>query len=207
MRWRAEHEEPGSNPATAGSRSSGKVVASEDTNHLWFYRDVSQDSVLQLVEGLHEVSTKMSRATMAYNVDYGVRIDPPPIHLHIHSYGGGVFSGFAAADAILTSPIPVHTHIEGGAASAATLFSVMGAHRTIGRSSFILIHQLSNVFWGKYEELRDEMKNNDLLMARIREVYTERTKLTKAKINQILKHDLWFDSAEALKMGLVDEIR
>ena len=136
-----------------------------------------------------------------------MRVEPPPLHLHIHSNGGCIFAGFAAADAILACPLPVHTHVEGGAASAATLFSVMGAHRTIGPNSFILIHQVWSVAWGTYEEQKDHMKNQDLIMGRLKTIYTERTKLTKAKIGQILKHDLWFDAQTALKSGLVDEIR
>jgi len=132
---------------------------------------------------------------------------PAPVHLHIHSPGGEIFAGFAAADAILSSPVPVYTHIEGGAASAATLFSVCGARRTIGRNSFILIHQLSSLFWGKYEEMKDEMKNNDLLMGRVRQMYRDHTKLSPEVIEDILRHDLWYDASKALECGLVDEVR
>jgi ATP-dependent protease ClpP protease subunit len=185
----------------------GKVTASEETNHLWFYKYVTDESVQEMVSALHEMVIKARKASEAYNIEYGQVIEPPPLHLHIHSYGGETFAGFAAADAILSCPLPVHTHIEGCAASAATIFSVMGAHRTIGPNSFILIHQLSSVFWGKYEEFKDEMKNHDLVMARLRAIYAERSKLKKAEVSKILKHDLWFDANKALKSGLVDEIR
>ena len=73
-------------------------------------------------------------------------------------------------------------------------------------SSFMLIHQLSSGMWGKYEELKDDMKNNDLLMKTIKDLYQERTKIPKTKLNQILKHDLWFDAKTCLRYGLVDDI-
>lgn len=207
MKWCGEAVVTAGAPKGHKRPPDGNVVSSDETNHLWFYKEVSQESVQQLVTALHETTIKVLKNTEAYNIDYGRRVDPPHLHLHIHSYGGELLAGFAAADAILSCPVPVHTHIEGGVASAATLFSIMGSHRTIGRNAFILIHQLSSMFWGKYEEFKDEMKNNDLLMKHIRGMYAERTKLTKAKIGQILKKDLWFDAATALKAGLVDEIR
>lgn len=183
----------------SGGPSGGSV--SQEEGHIWFYKEVSQSSVQELVTSLHKAA--IERQTTA--IKLGLK-EPLPIHLHIHSYGGAVFAGFAAADAIRRCPVPVHTHIEGGAASAATLFSVAGAHRTIGEVSFILIHQLFSVFWGKYEEFKDEMKNNDLLMARIRKLYEKYTKMSPEQIEDILKRDLWFDAEKALECGLVDEI-
>lgn len=180
--------------------SSGSV--SQDDGHIWFYKDVTQESIHELVSNLHKAVIERRTTAIKLGLD-----EPLPIHLHIHSYGGSVFAGFAAADAILKCPVPVHTHIEGGAASAATLFSVAGAHRTIGTFSFVLIHQLSSVLWGKYEELKDEMTNNDLLMAQIRALYARCTRMTVEQIADILKHDLWFDAAKALEAGLVDEVR
>ena len=43
----------------------GKVVTLEDTNHLWFYNDVSQESVQELVTALHQTATKVRKATEA----------------------------------------------------------------------------------------------------------------------------------------------
>ena len=74
------------------------------------------------------------------------------------------------------------------------------------RHSFMLIHQLSSVMWGKYEDLKDDMKNNDLLMKTIKDIYVEHTKIPKRQLNKILKHDLWWDAETCLKYGLVDEI-
>ena len=70
----------------------------------------------------------------------------------------------------------------------------------------MLIHQLSSGMWGKYEELKDDMKKSEILMKRIREIYEERTKIPAKKLNEILKHDLWWDAETCLKYGLVDEI-
>ena len=112
----------------------------------------------------------------------------------------------AGMDAILRSKTPIHTYIDGSAASAATLLSVSGTKRFISKNSFILIHQLSTFVAGKYEEFKDEIRNQELLMKTIRETYKERSKMTDEQIEDLLKHDLWLDAKTALEYGLVDEI-
>ena len=132
--------------------------------------------------------------------------EPSNIYLHVNSFGGSLFAGLAAVDYIKRCKIPVHTIIDGCAASAATLLTVVGVHRQIHRHSFMLIHQLTAGMWGKYEELKEEMKNNELLMKTIKNIYIEHTKIPKRQLNKILKHDLWWDAETCLKYGLVDEI-
>jgi ATP-dependent protease ClpP protease subunit len=70
----------------------------------------------------------------------------------------------------------------------------------------MLIHQLSSGTYGKYNELEDDMENNKHLMATIKEIYKEYTRVPMKKLDEILKHDLWFDSQTSLKLGLVDDI-
>ena len=60
--------------------------------------------------------------------------------------------------------------------------------------------------WGKYEEMKDAMENNDLFMRIITDVYEEHTKIPKRKLKEILKRDLWLDAETCLDYGMVDEI-
>jgi len=102
--------------------------------------------------------------------------------------------------------VPVHTVIEGVAASAATLISVHGAKRYIARNSYMLIHQLRGVAWGKYEEMKDSMENAETFMKRIKLIYNKYTNVPDAELKQILKRDIWWDSNTCLGYGLVDEV-
>ena len=70
----------------------------------------------------------------------------------------------------------------------------------------MLIHQLSSFAWGNFEQLKDDMKNCEMLMRMIKSVYKEYTKVPMSKLDEILKHDLWFDAETCLKYGMVDEI-
>ena len=145
----------------------------------------------------------MDKDLQVVKVKYGVEV---PIKLYISSYGGSIFAGFSTVDTIKSLGTPVHSYIDGAAASAATLISVVADKRFIHRNSFMLIHQLSSMMWGKYEEFKDEMENLDLLMARIKEIYKEHCSIPKKELEEILKHDLWLDSAKCVKWSLVDEI-
>ena len=135
-----------------------------------------------------------------------MQVDPGKIYLHINSYGGSVFAGFSSVDYILNSEVPVTSIIDGCAASAATIMSVTAKHRQINKHAYMLIHQLSSGMWGKYQEQKDTMENNDRLMKMIIEIYEEHTKIPKKELNKLLKHDLWWDAETCLKYGLVDEI-
>ena len=169
-------------------------------NKIFFYADVSRAEILKLNKHLDSLEKKVLTNSILLNTE------PSNIYLHINSFGGSLFAGLAGVDYIKKCKVPVHTTIDGCAASAATLMSVVGTHRQMHRHSFMLIHQLTTMMWGRYEDLKDDMKNNDLLMKTIKDIYIEHTKIPKRQLNKILKHDLWWDSETCLKYGLVDEI-
>jgi ATP-dependent protease ClpP protease subunit len=129
-----------------------------------------------------------------------------PIYIFIQSYGGSVFSGLSAMDTILQCKSPVYTIIDGAAASAATFISIVGTKRYITKHSFALIHQLSSASWGKYEEMKEDMTNNDKLMEVIKNIYLQYTTIKKKELEEVLKHDLWFDAKKCLEMGIVDKV-
>ena len=178
--------------------SDGSPVEVQD-NMVMFYGEVNERNN----KILNKVLRGMDKDLQTVKVKYGVEV---PIKLYISSYGGSIFSAFSTVDTILTLRTPVHTYIDGSAASAATLISVVAEKRFIHKNSFMLIHQLSSVMWGKYEEMVDEMENLDMLMARIKEIYRDHCSIPKKELTEILKHDLWLDSAKCIKWGLADEM-
>jgi ATP-dependent protease ClpP protease subunit len=183
----------------AGGHGSEKVSA--EYNKLYFYSGVTQQHNLELNKLLVSTAQKMTTIQNTYLLE-----SPAKIYLHINSYGGSVFSGFSSVDYIRNSPVPVVSIIDGCAASAATIMSVVASERYIHEHAFMLIHQLSSGMWGKFEEMKDDMKNNELLMKKIIGIYEENTNIPKSKIKDILKRDLWWDAKTCLKYGLVDDI-
>jgi ATP-dependent protease ClpP protease subunit len=205
MKWKYQNEEDKKEEEcqqvvniTASSPSGGSVTKIVE-NNLYFYGDITEANALELNAALYEMDKKLCVTDLFLDVN-------PNINLHINSYGGSLFAGLATVDAIRNLKSEVHSYIEGAAASAATLISVVCDKRYIGKYSKMLIHQLSATNYGKYTELEDDMENNKHLMDTIKEVYKEYTKVPMKKLNKILKHDLWFDSKTCLELGLVDFI-
>jgi len=181
------------------SNDSNRVLTTN--NRIYFYSEVSRTKVLTLNKSIINVGLSLQNRANTLGSE-----KPSNIYLHINSYGGSVFAGLAATDYILSSPVNIVTVVDGCAASAATLMSVVGSHRMIHKHSFMLVHQLSSWTSGKYAELQDDMKNNDLLMKTIKGIYEKYTKIPKKELSKILKHDLWWDAEMCLQYGLVDEI-
>lgn len=208
-KWRIRNNEnldqqiqelPISPPSSDILTVDGSIRAVDNTIH--FYSDVSTISCAELNRLLRETDCKLRQSAEVFN-------DPtfkPLIHLRINSYGGDVFAGLSTVDVIRNLRSRVFTYVEGAAASAATLISVSGTRRFIGKHSLMLIHQLSSMCEGTYEQMKDDQENNARLMGIIKNIYKTYTKIPMKELDIILKRDLWFDSDTCLKFGLVDEV-
>lgn len=129
------------------------------------------------------------------------------INLHIKSQGGSLLPTLGLVDIIRTSDIPINTFIDGYVASAATLISIVGANRFINKHGVMLIHQLRmGTEYNKYNEIKDFAENSDTLMNIIKSIYLEYSNITESRLNYYLDHDLWINSTECKKLGLVDII-
>lgn len=191
---------PNSEPTTDDGDSKDRVEAMN--NRIYFYSEVNRAKILTLNKKI--TSLNVSLLNQVNTLDLGSC--PSNIRLYINSFGGSVFAGMSAVDYIKSSKVPVTSIIDGCAASAATLMSVVAPKRLIREHSFMLIHQLSSISWGKFEELKDDMTNNELLMRTITDIYTQHTRIPKKKLKEMLKRDLWWDAKTCLEYGLVDDI-
>jgi len=169
-------------------------------NKIYYYANVNRDSAVELNKKVGELESKS--LTMSKTLD----IDTPSIKVLINSGGGSITAGISSMDTILRCKVPVENYVDGFCASAATFLSVVGDNLFMSRNSYMLIHQLSTSFWGKYSEFEDEKQNLDLMMTTIKNVYKKYTTVPMKKIDEILKHDLMWDAKQCLEYGLIDEI-
>lgn len=174
-----------------------------EENRIYFYAPITESEVLELNRLLRRLDVEMK-----YLSDR-LECDPVPIHLHLHSPGGSVFAGLSVVDTISGCSTKIHTHVDGSAASAATLIAVSGTKgkRTIGRNGFMLIHQPYLVWDGKLDDFMDEVKNQEEIYSRVKKIYSNRTKLNGKKLENLLQQELWLPAEKCLKFGLVDEIK
>lgn len=145
-----------------------------------------------------------------------------PIELVFNSPGGSVFAGMDLFDFIQELRRDGHyvtTATRGYAASMGGILLQAGNKRVMGRESYILIHEVSTWAGGKVGDLEDEVKFLQRMSERIVDIFADRAQLaaengtaskpiTKAQLRSNWKRrDWWLDSTEALKLGIVDELR
>ncbi len=169
-------------------------------NHIYFYSAIDTQSVLNLIKAIREATDKMVIDARK------VGLESRSLYRHINSPGGSVLDGFAAMDAISTNEIPIVSIVDGVAASSGTFLTIVGKERWINKHAYMLIHQISSGYWGKYNENKDAMRNMDSLMQDLKDMYKEYTKLPNKKLEEILNHNLYFNADTCLKYGLVDKV-
>jgi ATP-dependent Clp endopeptidase proteolytic subunit ClpP len=172
-------------------------------NNIYFYCGVNKKNIVKLITAINDVTKRLK----IMEIEYGV--SDLKINLHINSFGGSVFAALSAIDTIMANDIPIVSIVEGGAASAATLISVVCQERRITPNSFMLVHQLSSGFWGKMEEIKDEFLNLKKLMKTLTKLYKKHTSIDdsdETTLKDLLKRDLWLSANECLKYGMVDTV-
>lgn len=172
-------------------------------NHIYFYAEVVPERVLALMKDVRYGDEELRGEHLTRQVPESMR---HPLWLHVQSSGGSLFAGLSALDQLNAIATPIFSVVEGCVASAATLISMACTRRYILPGSFMLIHQLSSIHWGTYEDFRDEMHLMDMLMERLVTFYVARSKMDEAKIRELLQRDSWFKAEECVELGLVDEI-
>lgn len=172
---------------------------SRQGNAIYFYSDVNPERVIELIQHLNKAESDMiTKALPASHEGH--------IELHIHSVGGCVYSGINAMNHIQKMRVKVHTFVDGFVASAAT-FVLLGGHRRImNKYSHILIHQLSTMVEGKYNDLMNEMENTKRTMNTVVSIYKDKTHLKKKLIRKLLSNELHFGHQHCLQYGIVDSV-
>jgi len=199
--WSKKNLPIGEEPVTSEFFMREPQILEVVNNRIYFYSEVNRRDILQL----NKTIRLMNNEIITQNI-ITESMGSTPIILHINSYGGGVFDGLSSMDEILNSRVPVYTIVDGCCASAATFISIAGKKRFIKKHSFMLIHQISSMMWGTYQEFVDEMENQKKLMSIIKNIYKKFTKIPMKKLEEILKHNLWLEAEVCLGYGLVDEI-
>jgi ATP-dependent protease ClpP protease subunit len=176
----------------------GNSNVSSVGNKVYFFSAVDDKSILLFNKEL----LKVEETLLMQSISQGGQ--PPEIFIHIHSPGGSFMAAMSAMDAIARCKVPTVSVVDGYAASAGTIMSTAANRRLITPHSYMLIHQIASGVWGKYEAIKDHMKNVDDFMKTIMDIYGKRVNLPKKALKELLKHDLYLNANKCLKYGLAD---
>lgn len=132
-----------------------------------------------------------------------------PIVLFISSVGGELDSMWSIINLMNTVKTPIFTVVNGYAASAAAFISINATKgkRFIFPNSYIMLHEISYGFWGKYTDMTIMNNRVDYELEQIKKLVTNKTKIPKGKIQDFVSNkDKYFTVNEALEYGLADSI-
>jgi len=172
-------------------------------NHIYFYADISPLTILKLNTFL----TALLKEHLSEAAAKGK--EPDPINLHINSPGGHASAGFLGYDTIMSikQKVPVHTYIEGVAASAATFLSIAGTKRYITPTSSMVIHEVRAWLSGTSSKIMEEYKNLTKVKNKVEQLYLNHSNFKLEELQEFLKRDTLMTAEEALERQLVDEIK
>ena len=168
------------------------------------YNDIAGEDVLMLLGGKHDVfSAEKVKDIFAGNPD------EKDFKFDINCNGGSVHEGFAIYDIIRTSGKNIYCNIDGACHSMALtlLLAAPAQNRTANPNAIALIHDVrtwaGDVTADSAATLAEELKRE---RERILNVYTERTKLPKNKLEAIMLEEKERNVKELLQWGFISRI-
>lgn len=128
------------------------------------------------------------------------------ISVHINSFGGSAFDGIAIYNALKRHPANVTVHVDGVAASAASIVAMAGDTVKVAKGAMMMIHNASAGARGGASEMASAAEMLSKLDAQIAEVYAERGNKDTAHFRTLMDAETWLGGTEAVALGLADEM-
>ncbi len=136
------------------------------------------------------------------------KLDPSvdTLNVRINSPGGDVFDGVAIYNRLKQHKAKVVVHIDGLAASIASVIALAGDEIIIGDGALFMIHLPWTMAMGN----RMEMENTINLLMDVEEqligIYARKTGMGRSEIKKMLEAETWMDAEEAISKGFVDKM-
>jgi ATP-dependent Clp protease protease subunit len=130
----------------------------------------------------------------------------PKLNVHINSPGGSVFDGFAIYNALNAHPASIVVHIDGIAASIASVIAMAGDEIRMAENSMMMIHNPWVAVVGQAKDLRSSADILDKLRENIVATYAARTGMKPEGIAAAMDGESWFSAAECKANGFCSEV-
>lgn len=132
--------------------------------------------------------------------------NPAAIDVRLNSPGGDYFEGVNIAHQLARFPAVVTVHVDGLAASAASVIAMGGARIVMAQGSQMMIHEASSMAWGTASEMRRTADMLDQTNSDIAAMYAQRTGGDVATWRAAVAAETWYTAAQAVAAGLADEV-
>lgn len=168
----------------AAGAATAEILIYEDVGESWF-GGVSAKQFAVDLKALGKVST---------------------INLRINSFGGDVFDGLAIYRQLVDHPATVVAHIDGIAASIASVIAMAGSEIRIAEAGEIMIHDAWGVAIGPAADLRAMADRLQAVSSSIADVYCARTGQSKDQVQSWMAAETTFQSADCINYRFADMV-
>ena len=127
------------------------------------------------------------------------------ISLRINSPGGSVTDGIAIYNLLKKNDATVNVHIDGLAASMASVIAMAGDTVTMPENALMMVHNPWGYAMGDSEEMRKTADVLDKMKKALVSAYTAKSGMSDEDINAMLDDETWMTGSEALEWGFVDQ--
>ena len=134
------------------------------------------------------------------------KIESKTINLRVNSPGGSVFDGTAIFNAIKQHPSKTIAHVDGLAASIASVIVMAADEVIMAENAFLMIHEPWSMVVGGSEDMRKEADLLDKVRGTIAKTYTDKSGKEEKEVFDLMEAETWFTAQEAYDEGFVDTI-
>lgn len=128
------------------------------------------------------------------------------LNLHINSPGGDVFEAQAIYSQLKTHKAKKTVHIDGLAASAASIVAMAGDEILMPENAMMMIHNPFGLAVGESADMRRVADRLDKVKDTMLSVYARKTGLTPDHISDLLNEETWMTAEEAVDLGFADHL-
>lgn len=124
----------------------------------------------------------------------------------INSPGGDCFAAAQIYNMLMEYPGTVDVHIDGIAASAASVIAMAGNHVAISPVGMMMIHNPATVSIGDEREMKKAMDMLSEVKESIINAYELKTGLPRKQLSNMMNAESWMNAKKALELGFADSI-
>lgn len=134
--------------------------------------------------------------------------DVKKINLYINSVGGSVFQGLSIGNMIKRHNAKVTCHIDGLAASIASVIACSCDKVVMPKNSMLMVHNALCGIVGNATDLRKMADDLEKMSGTIRQTYVEKSngKATDDKFKELMDNETWLTADESFELGLCDKV-
>lgn len=168
---------------------------SKEKGELYLYSEIASSSWYG-----DEVTPKQ------FNDDLAALGDISELAVFINSPGGDVFAGITIYHILKRHPAAKTVHVDGIAASAASIVAMAGDRIVMPKAATMMIHNAWALVAGNKGDMRKMADELERVDGQLADLYAERTGKDRDQIAAWMDEERWMSGEEALADGFCDEV-